>query len=64
MKYVDGDGKVGTLTDERHPFKRVVLLIPSFIRILLTPMRIYTQKNSTLVTKQIRSQKKTNVSGK
>ena len=44
MKYVGEDRKVRGLIVERHLFKesKIILLIPSFIRILLRLMRIYT----------------------
>ena len=66
MKYVAEDEKVRTLIVEKHPFKGVenYLLIRSFIMILLRLMRTHTQKNLTLATKQIRSQKKMSVSRK
>ena len=64
MKYFDEGEKVRTLIAEKHPFKRIILLIPSFIRILSRLMRIHTQKNTTVAMKLIQSQKKENVSGK
>jgi len=66
MKYVYEEGNVRAFIAERHPFKGVenTSLIPSSINILLRLMRIHTQKNPTLATNLIQSQKKKGVSGK
>ena len=66
MKYVGRDEKVRTLIAERHLFKGVK---NSFTDSLLYQDSLEADENLypeelTLVTKQIRSRKKTNVLGK
>ena len=66
MKDIGEDEKVRTLIVKRYPFKGVKNYFTNslFIKILSKLMRIHTQKNPILATKQIRSQKKTSVYGK
>ena len=66
MKYIGEDGKVRTLIAGRHTFKGVenYFIDSLFYQDSLEADENPHPENSTLATKQIRSQKKMNVSGK
>ena len=66
MKYVGEDEKVRTLIAKRYSFKGVENYFTDFLlyQDSLKVDKNHTQKNPTLATKQIRSQKKTSASEK